>query len=46
MKTTLVLLTATLLSFNLTACGQSAAEKKAEAAEKASKERVDRRNQF
>ena len=46
MKTTLVLFTAILLSFNLTACGQSAAEKKAEADEKISQEHNKKYNQF
>ncbi len=45
MKTTLVLFTAILLSFNLTACGQSAAEKKAAADEKAVQEHNKRFNQ-
>ena len=46
MKTALVLFTAILLSFNLTACGQSAAEKQRAADEKASKEHNAKRNQF
>lgn len=46
MKTTLILLTATLLSFNLTACGQSAAEKQRAADEKAVHEHNKKRNQY
>lgn len=45
MKTTLVLFTAILLSFNLTACGQSAAEKQRAADEKAVQEHNKRFNQ-
>ena len=45
MKNILVLLTATLLTFNLAACGKSAAEKKAEADEKAVKEHRQKRHQ-
>lgn len=46
MKTALILLTVSLLSFNLTACGKSTTEKKADADEKALKEYRQKRNQF